>query len=92
MLNTYKTENFSGVDALCTLFIVEKVYSVSKKISPDHNNMQACRSQGCRGCHILADQLTLSQPDGADYAHQITTDTPGFLDFPRALRRESTSI
>ena len=34
---------------------------------------------------ILADQLTLSQPGGTDYAHLITTDTPGFLDLPTAL-------
>ena len=31
---------------------------------------------------ILADQLTLSQPGGADFAHHITTDIPGFSDFP----------
>ena len=38
-------------------------------------------------CHpqILADQLTLSQPGWADYAHHNTTDTPGFLDLPMAL-------
>ena len=35
--------------------------------------------------HILADQLTLFQPWGTDYAHLITTGTPGFLDFPTAL-------
>jgi hypothetical protein len=29
---------------------------------------------------ILADQLTLSQPGGADFAHCITTGTPGFSD------------
>ena len=35
---------------------------------------------------ILADQLTLSQlVRGADYAHLITTGTPGFLDLPTAL-------
>ena len=34
---------------------------------------------------ILADQLTLSQPGGADYAHHITTGTPDFSDFPTAL-------
>ena len=28
---------------------------------------------------ILEDQLTLSEPGGADYAHHIST--PGFLDF-----------
>ena len=36
--------------------------------------------------HILAVQLTLSQPRGPDYAHHITTGTPGFSDFPTALR------
>ena len=30
--------------------------------------------------HILADQLTLSQPGGADYAQHIITGTPGFPD------------
>jgi hypothetical protein len=35
---------------------------------------------------ILADQLTLSQPGGADYAHHITTGTPRFLDLPTALK------
>ena len=34
---------------------------------------------------ILADQLTLSQPGGAGYAHHITTGIPGFLDLPTAL-------
>ena len=33
----------------------------------------------------LADQLTLFQPGGRDYAHLITTGTPGFLDLPTAL-------
>ena len=34
---------------------------------------------------ILADQLTLSQPVGADYAHHISTGTFGFSDLPTAL-------
>ena len=33
----------------------------------------------------LADQLTLSQLGGADYAHHINTGTPGFSDLPTAL-------
>ena len=33
----------------------------------------------------LADQLTLFQPGGTDYAHLITTGTPGFSDLPTAL-------
>ena len=36
---------------------------------------------------ILADQLTLFQPGGTDYAHLITTGTPGFSDLPTALSR-----
>ena len=46
---------------------------------------QACRPRGCRGVmappehpQILADQLTLSQPGGADYAHQIMLAPPEF--------------
>jgi hypothetical protein len=36
--------------------------------------------------HIIsADQLTLSQPGGADYAPHITTGTLGFSDLPTAL-------
>ena len=35
---------------------------------------------------ILADQLTLFQPRGTDYAHLITTGTPGFSDLPTALQ------
>ena len=34
---------------------------------------------------ILADQLTLFQPRGTDYAHLITTGTPRFSDLPTAL-------
>ena len=41
--------------------------------------------QACRPC--LADQLTLFQPGGTDYAHLITTGTPRFLDLPTALVR-----
>jgi hypothetical protein len=36
---------------------------------------------------ILADQLTLFQPGGTDYALLITTGTPGFSDLPTALQR-----
>ena len=35
---------------------------------------------------ILEDQLTLFQPRGTDYAHLITTGTPGFSDLPTALQ------
>ena len=34
---------------------------------------------------ILADQLTLFQPGGTDYAHLITTGIPRFSDLPTAL-------
>ena len=33
----------------------------------------------------VPDQLTLFQPGGTDYAHLITTRTPGFSDLPTAL-------
>jgi hypothetical protein len=38
-----------------------------------------------RHTQILEDQLTLFQPGGTDYAHLITTGTPGFSDLPTAL-------
>jgi hypothetical protein len=38
---------------------------------------------------ILADQLTLFQPGGTDYAHLITTGTPGFSDLPTALTSDN---
>ena len=34
---------------------------------------------------ILADQLTLYQPGGTDYAHLITTGTPRFSDLQTSL-------
>ena len=34
---------------------------------------------------ILADQLTLIQPGGTDYAHLITTGAPRISDLPTAL-------
>jgi hypothetical protein len=55
--------------------------------------VQGCRKWGLGGrmpsTHILADQLTLSQPEGADYAppppHHITTRRPRFSDLPTFL-------
>ena len=40
----------------------------------------------------LADQLTLFQPGGTDYAHLITTGTPRFSDLPTALVCASKKI
>ena len=37
---------------------------------------------------ILADQLTLSKPGGADNAHHITTDPPNLSDLPTALEKQ----
>ena len=39
---------------------------------------------------ILADHLTLFQPRGADYAHLITSGTPGISDLPTALGLSAT--
>ena len=35
---------------------------------------------------ILANQLTLSQPGGTDYAHHSTMSPPGFLDLATGLQ------
>ena len=42
-----------------------------------------------QACQILADQLTLFQPGGTDYAHLITTGKTGFSDLPTALNFKS---
>ena len=41
---------------------------------------------------ILAGQLTLFQPGGTDYAHLITTGTPGFSNLPTALKFSATAL
>ena len=38
----------------------------------------------------MADQLTPFQPGGTDYAHLITTGTPGFLGLPTALNLQES--
>ena len=45
----------------------------------------AGRGGHCSPPQFLADQLTLFQPGGTDYARLITTGTPGFSDLPTAL-------
>ena len=39
---------------------------------------------------ILADQLTISQPGGANYARHITTGTLGFADLLRPCNDKKT--
>ena len=41
---------------------------------------------------ILADQLTLSQPGGTDYAHHIYTGTSGLSDLPMALKNIKVNL
>ena len=40
---------------------------------------------GLQPPQFLTDQLTLSQPGGADYAHHSTTSPPGFSDLATGL-------
>ena len=71
----------------------EKQRKTRKSLMAVATTAAAASATACRagvsslgvGTHILADQLTLSQPRGADYAHLITSGTPGFLDLPTAL-------
>jgi hypothetical protein len=64
--------------------IKSSVGSIAKKEKDPINN-------GPVAPPVLANQLTLSQPGGADYAHHITTGTPGFSDLPTALNNENNS-
>ena len=74
-------------------FTERSVYIVtqSPENEKDGNNQQMieivgmAEQEGRMPPQILADQLTLSQPVGTDYAHLITTCTPGFSDLSTAL-------
>ena len=46
---------------------------------------------GAMASQILADQLTLSQPVGADNAHQLQHAAPRFSDLPTSLYMDSFS-
>ena len=55
-----------------------------------HNTEEdGCRNRGAEGVitpQILTDQLTLSQPRGAEYAHQIVLASPYFQTFRRPCK------
>ena len=51
-----------------------------------------CCDQRSQYTQILADQLTLFQPGGTDFAHLITSGTPGFLDLPTALKSRDVQL
>ena len=51
-----------------------------------HSGLSSLGVPGVHGhTQILEDQLTLFPPGGTDYAHLITSGTPGFSDLPTAL-------
>ena len=53
--------------------------------SPATSGPSQVEGRRARAPHFLADQLTLSQPGGAHYAHHIHTCHPGFFDLATAL-------
>ena len=48
---------------------------------------QGCRPCGCRGPPDFGRSVNPISTRGTDYAHLITTGTPGFSDLPTALRQ-----
>ena len=88
-------------DTTLAQYIVDKLtqpFIPEKYLSPDcnfevvvfqHVHLSRGVVPGGAGvpCHtqILADQLTVFQPGGTDYAHLINTGTHGFSDLPTAL-------
>ena len=84
LLTVEFTSNFQNVGNLVLALLFSYWYALYN-----------CRGvvPGCAGCatgvpwhtQILADQLTLFQPGGTDYAYLITTGTPWFSDLPTAL-------
>ena len=69
--------SFIGRGTRFVLFLTEEALS-SGLLSLDVPNVPW-------NTQILADQLFQFQPGGTDYAHLITTGTPGFSDLPNAL-------
>ena len=69
---------------------------LSKRLNRSRNTTSAgLSSLGVPGVpwhtQILADQLTLFQSGGTDYAHLISTGTSGFSDLPTALNMHITA-
>ena len=62
---------------------------IKNKTMPKNNIKSGLSSLGVPGVpwhtQYSAYQLTLFQPGGTDYAHLITTGTPGFSALPTAL-------
>ena len=86
MFNWNYTNSLVNANLFCTNFTsttFQKVYHSSCNTDTGPSSM------GVPGVpwhtQILAEQLTLFQPGGTNYAHLITTGTPGFSDLPTAL-------
>ena len=63
-------------------------HTLFKKLKNSVMRLRPVASGGARGPvppQFLADQLTLSQPGGAHYAHHITASIPGFENPAAAL-------
>ena len=72
--------DLEGFPASCFLDFKNK----SDNENPFFSGLILCRPVVPVGA-ILSDLLTLSQPGGADYAHHITTSTPGFKNLTTSL-------
>ena len=59
--------------------------SIILTITAPNDNAKSISVQVGGGTQISADPLTLSQPRGADYAHQIALTSLGFSDLPTVL-------
>ena len=62
-----------------------KLNLVNRRVNSGPGIQQGRGQGGQLPPQILADQLTLSQPGGADYAHHSTTCPPGFLTLAASL-------
>ena len=84
MFYTFLGQSKKETDVQCDLKVKSKYRKKwSKSIIPDRGVVP-----GYARCAMAPDQLTLFQPGGTDYAHLITTGTPGFSDLPTALPDE----
>ena len=89
MMSNSKVPTLKAMGFVMPKAIGQGTYALFHRFVRDLKVYSGVSSLGLPGVpwhpQILADQLTLSQPGGTDYAHHSTTSPPGFSDLPTAL-------
>jgi hypothetical protein len=88
-MTTFSADSNCDVNYICSPMFSIIFWGTGKIVHVFFVVFQASTGKKLRrkkqGNFFLADQLTLFQPGGTDYAPLIITGTPGFSDLPTAL-------